>query len=194
MASGIPTARSAAADDSGNAPATKVVDESTPGDKVSQPASPPWTFDPINPSKKPPIDINYHPPHDAQSLPTSVDGPPQKTPTAGVGQTDQGTVPQPEQPHKDQAVGQGKMVDPHDKVVTTPPIPLDPDALRKLIKDPLKPIKEAVGHADPGKPAENFGGPPPGSTPPGPGYTWNPISQSWQKSADGDKCPVTPQP
>jgi hypothetical protein len=96
--------------------------------------------------------------------------------------------PQPDPGHQDPYVGPGKAVDPKDHIFQTPDLPLDLDALRKKLTDPLGTDKPSQ---DPGGPG--FGGPPPGSAPPGPDYTWDPILQGWKKVKDADPpLPVPP--
>ena len=53
--------------------------------------------------------------------------------------------PQPEPFHEDPYVGPNKVVDPKDKIVKTPELPLDLDALKKRLKDPLGTAKQDSG-------------------------------------------------
>ena len=98
--------------------------------------------------------------------------------------------PQPEPFHEDPYVGPNKAVDPKDKIVQTPELPLDPEALKKRLKDPLGTYKPKQ---DPGGPS--FGDPPPGSTPPGPDYTWDPILRGWKRiKHPNSSIPIPPAP
>jgi hypothetical protein len=63
-------------------PAAMANGDKAPADTASEPAPQPWTLDPLDPSKKPPLDINYHP-QIAAAPPSSH---PQKTPTVAVDQ------------------------------------------------------------------------------------------------------------
>jgi hypothetical protein len=106
----------------------------------------------------------------AQGTSTSASGaPPDQQPAYAP--------PQPEPFHQDPFVGPGKAVDPKDKIVQTPDLPLDPDALRKKLTDPLGTSTPSQDSSEP-----SFGGPPLGSSPPGPDYTWTQFCKVGRRS------------
>ena len=143
VANGIPPANS-------SAPAAEAKGVNPPSDKAADTPSQPLTFSAVDPSKKPPIDLNLPPKFKYSTLPQGDPTPvPPAVPTPAPGNSGDYAPPQPEPFHKDPVVGPGMPVDPHQTTGHTPDLPLDKDALLKRLKDPLgtsqpasKPVKD----------------------------------------------------
>jgi hypothetical protein len=109
--------------------------------------------------------------------------------------------------HDDPLVGQNKPIDPNDKGAGLifewdekkgPRLKggyLDPPNVGPLKPggDPLK-YPQDQDDTPSGGGGPKFGGPPPGSTPPGPGYKWDPILQGWRRDKVPDPAPSNPAP
>lgn len=104
---------------------------------------------------------------------------------------------------EDPVVGQNKAVDPNDKswgIKGTWDIDKKPKVTGVVGDLPGAGGAQAEYPQDKDSPdskgGPNFGGAPPGRTPPGPGYTWDPILQGWKKikAPDPDPPTTTPQP